>query len=642
MMFVRHCQTGLILIAFTAVVVAMPSGLLAETPSHDDMVAMALQAFDDRLYGQAESYGVAFLEKFPNSPHRVRMRYLLGRTYFLQGRFVKAREAFLTLINDDEVCFSDQADGLFWLAESCAQLDRWEEAKAYYVEFVSKTSDSPFLEKSLFTLGLICLEEKLFSGAEAYLSNAVMAYPRGRYVAQAQYYRGLIYAHWKNYHRAVQLLREAMFAPSGLPDPLRRDCLFQLGENRLRLGQFRLALTYYREFCQTFPEDARTPFALYGAGWCQVKTGQGESALVFFQELIRRFPKSDPYRFALFRTGEIHLEQDHFEKARDAFGRIVKEYPESELVPQALVSLGWCHLNLGDWDAVIEIAHRLLKLPSGQVEKALPQLLLGEAHFQRAQYKEALPYYFSLLNTPSQRESALYKISRCYFFLEEYKDAITNVEILSLEYPDSDYLQECLYVRGKAAYQLGETEKAAASFLEIVKQEKDDSWTVAASYELGKIYYERKDLNRAKDFFARITQTAPRTETAILASYYLGIIYTKEDNSGDALRSLHVGLESENATVAAECHYRIGEIYLERKAYYLSLHHFQTIVDTLADQPGWVELALFQIGNVRLLQGDAAEADRIFRRVLEESKDSDLREASEKMLASIATLKPKP
>jgi len=344
----------------------------------------------------------------------------------------------------------------------------------------------------------------------------------------------------------------------------------------------------------------------------------------------------------LFRTGEIHLEQDDFEKARDAFGRVVKEFPEGELVPQAMVNLGWCHLNLGDWDAVIEIAHRLLKLPSGPVEKALPQLLLGEAHFQTAQYKEALPYYFSLLNTPSQRENALYRISRCYFFLEEHKDAITNVEILSLEYPDSDYLEECLYLRGKAAYQLGDTEKAAASFLDIVKQGKDDSWTVAASYELGKIYYERKDLSRAKGLFARITETAPRTETAILASYYLGIIHTKEGHSGDALRSLHVGLESENAAVAAECHYRIGEIYLERKTYYLSLHHFQTVVDTLADQSGWVELALFQMGNVRLVQGDPVEADRIFRRVLTESKDADLREASEKMLASIETLKTKP
>jgi len=642
MMFAKHGHTGLILIVFAAVLVAMPSSLFADTPSHDDMVAMALQAFDDRLYGQAESYGAAFLEKFPNSPHRARMQYLLGRIYFLQGKFVKARETFLTLINDDEVCTADQAEGLFWLAESCAQLDRWEEAKAYYVEFVSKTSDSPFLEKSLFALGLICLEEKLFSGAEAYLSNAVMAYPHGRYVAEAKYYRGLIYADWKNYHRAVQLLREAMFAPSGLPDPLRRDCLFQLAENRLRLGQFRLALPYYREFCQTYPDDARTPFALYGAGWCQVKTGQGEPALVFFQELIKRFPKSDPYRLALFRTGEIHLEHNDFDKAGDAFGRIVKEFPESDLVPQALVNLGWSHLNLGDWDAVIEISHRLLKLPSVRVERALPQLLLGEAHFQRAQYKEALPYYFSLLNTPSQRENALYKISRCSFFLDEYKHAITNVEILSLEYPDSDDLEECLYLRGKAAYQLGDTEKAAASFLDIVKQERDDSWTVAASYELGKIYYERKDLNRAKDLFARITQIAPQTETAILASYYLGIIHTKEDNSGDALRSLHVGLESENAAVAAECHYRIGEIYLEKKAYYLSLHHFQTIVDTLVDQHEWVELALFQMGKVRLLQGDPAEADRIFRSVLEKSKDPDLREASERVLASIETEKPKP
>jgi TolA-binding protein len=165
---------------------------------------------------------------------------------------------------------------------------------------------------------------------------------------------------------------------------------------------------------------------------------------------------------------------------------------------------------------------------------------------------------------------------------------------------------------------------------------------VAASCELGKIYYERKDLKKAKNLFFRITQTAPQTETADLASYYLGIIYAKENNSGEALRHLHVALDSENRTMKAECHYRIGEIYLEKEAYFLSLHHFQTVVDTLADQTGWAELALFQIGNVRLAQGDAAEAQRVFQRVLEESKDPDLREVSESISAALEKGKPQP
>jgi len=634
-MGVKHGQTISTLFVLAAVFVCTPICLCAETPSHDDMVTTAARAFKDRLYGQAEDHLVAFLERFPTSPQRLEMQYLLGRTYFLQGRFVKARETFLSLINDDQVSLPDQTNGLFWLAESCTQLDQWDEAKAYYVEFVSKTSDSPYLEKSLFALALICLKNKSFFEAEAYLSKGVMAYPMGRYVAQEQYYRGLVYGEWRNYHRAVQLLRDALSAPPGLPDPLLRDCLFQLAENRLALGQFRLALPHYRDFYRAYPEDKRAPFALYGVGWCQLRTGQGEAALASFQELIKQFPKSGPYQLALFRTGEIHLEQGHLEKAREAFGRLVKEFPENELVAEALVNLGWCHLNLGSWDEVTRVAHRLLKLPSDQVEKALPQLLLGQAHFQRAQYEEALPYFFSLLNTPSQRENALYKISRCYFYQGEYKDAITNVEILSLEYPDSDYLEECLYLRGEAAHHLGDTEKAAASFLEILRQEKDNPWAVAASYELGKIYYERKDLKKAKNFFFRITQTAPQTETAILASYYLGIIYTKENTSGEALRYLHAALDSENKAMEAECHYRIGEIYLERKAYFLSLHHFQTVVDTLADQTGWVELALFQIGNVRLTQGDTTEANRVFRKVLEESKDPDLREVTESILASL-------
>ncbi len=410
----------------------------------------------------------------------------------------------------------------------------------------------------------------------------------------------------------------------------------------MRLGQFQLALQHYEEFYGDFPQDPRAPFALYGAGWCQLETGEKEAALRTFGELVKKFPKSDPIHDALYRMGEIHLESKNYAKAREVFSQFVGQFPQSELFAPGLVNLGWSLLNLGDFDGVTQVAHRLLKLPSGQVERALPQLLLGEVHFQRGQYKDALPYFFNLLNTPSQRENALYKISRCYFYQGEYKDAITNVEILALEYPDSKKLGECLYLRGRAAISLGDIEKAIASFSEILQKESDDSWTAAAQYELAKIYYERRDQKKAKVLFTEAAQDASGSESAVLASYYLGIIYSKERNTTKALEYLDRALASNNGAIRAESHYRIGEIYFQKKAYNLSLYHFQTIVETLTDQKGWVELAFFEIGSVRLAQGESDEAERAFQRVLDLSKDPDLREASEKVLVSIEKRRLKP
>jgi TolA-binding protein len=606
-----------------------------ETPTGDQVMVIAVEAYRDGDYPRAESQIVDFLERFPQSPHRSDMRYLLGRAYFLQNDFRKARETLLLLINDNHVNLVNQSSGLFWLAESCAQLDLWDEATTYYRELVNQNSGSPFVEKSLFALGVIALHNRSLTEAEDYFSKGVAAFPTGRYKSQSQYYRGLIYSEWNNYHRAVQLLREAIFSPPSLAGPMRKDALFYLAENRVRLGQFQLALPYYRDFYTTYAEDSRTPAALYGAAWCELNMGQKRAALRSFQELIRQFPKSAPYPFALNRIGEIHLEQGDYEKAREAFGQVVKEFPDSELVVSALVNLGWCHLNVGDFDEMTEVAHRLLEQSTRQEEKTLSHVLLGEAHFHRGHYKEALPYFFNLLNTPSQRENALYKISRSYFNEKKYKDAITNIEILLLEYPDAEHLEECLYLRGQAAHHLGETEKAIASYSEILTQEGRDSWTLGALYELGKMYYERKDVKKARDLFSRIVRIAPDGPTTTLASYFLGILYSKDEGNPDALLHLHNALKSSDRAIKAECHYRMGVIYLQRKAYDLSIHHFRTIVDTLTDQRGWVELALFQIGNVRVAQGDTAEAKRTFQKVLEVSKDPDLRASSDKMLSSI-------
>ncbi len=635
----RRAVTGLVL--GWGLVLGSGSLSFGQTPSEDQMVTAAVSAYEDKLYPVAENQILEFLKKFPRSRHRLDMTYLLGRIYFLREEFRKGRDAFLNLINDNAVDKTHQTNGLFWLAESCVQLNQWEEAKAYYKEFIEKASDSPFREKGLFAIGLISLQEGALAEAESYFRKEITAFPYGQYRYRAQFYRGLVYGQLKNYHQAVQLLREALSAPSHFPASLRKEALFQLAENRLRLGQFQLALPHYEEFYETYPQDARVPFALYGAGWCQLNVGEKRAALKSFSELIKRFPKSDPSRHALYQIGEIHLEYKDYKKAREAFTQLVNEFPKSEMAASALVNLGWCYLNLGDVDEMSRVAHRLLKLPSDQIKKTLPQLLLGETHFQKGQYEEALPYFFNLLNTPSQRQNTLYKISRCYFYLEQYKDAITNVEILTLEYPDSGHLDECLYLRGVAAIRLGDIEKAIASFSEILKRGKHGSWTEAAQYELGKIYYERKDLKKAKDLFTRIVRGRSGTPTAIQASYYLGIISFKEDDSEDALEHLNVALESSSRAIQAECHYRLGEIYFEKKAYTLSLFHYQTIVESLSDQRAWVELALFATGNVRLELGESAEAGKAFQKVLEVSKDPDLREASERVLASIEKLNSK-
>jgi len=642
MMLFRWRRTITAIVVGWALLVWQGDPLSGETVSESQMVAIAVGAYEDRLYPVAESQILEFLKKFPDSQHRLDMTYLLGKAYFNQAKFRKARETFLSVINENAVDTVSQTNGLFWLAESCVQLNRWKEAKAYYLEFVGKTSNSPLLEKSLFALGLISLQEKTLTEAETYFRKGVTAFPKGPYRFQQQYYRGLIFSQMKNYHRAVQLLRETISPSSDLPVDLRMDALFQLAENRLKLGQFQLARQHYMEFYKSYPQDPRAPSALYGVGWCQLNTGQTEAALESFQELTQRFPKSVPNHDALYRIGEIQLERKNYQKAEEALSQFVSQFPQSKMLAPALVNLGWSLLNLGDLDAMTRVAHRLLKLPLGQIEKALPQLLLAEVHFQKGQCKDALPYFFNLLNTPSQRENALYKISRCYFYDGEFKDAITNVEILALEYPDSKNLDECLYLRGQAAGRLGDVEKAIESFSEILQKGHDDFWTVAAQYELGKIYYERRDQKRAEDLFTRVVQKAPESETAILASYYLGIIYFKDKNSASALHHLDLALASKNEAIKAECHFRMGEIYLQKKTYQLSLYHFQTIVDTLADQKGWLELAFFEIGNLHLAQGESAEAERALQKVLEISEDPDLREASEKVLASIERLQLKP
>ena len=81
-------------------------------------------------------------------------------------------------------------------------------------------------------------------------------------------------------------------------------------------------------------------------------------------------------------------------------------------------------------------------------EKNFIQWLNAELIFSEGRVSDSLPYYFNILNSRF-REKALYQIGRGYFFENKFREAITNLDILLLEFPSSEYAEEGLFVKAE-------------------------------------------------------------------------------------------------------------------------------------------------------------------------------------------------
>jgi TolA-binding protein len=355
----------------------------AASPSREKLLTIAIGAFNDKFYGFAENQFETYIESYPHSPNIEKVYYLLGRTYYLQGKILEAKEVFQKVVNEFP-SFQHRGNALFWLGRTWLELGNHEEAVKYYRKLVFRHQNNEHLRW------------KRFIEAEYYLME-LMSYPiAGDTLIQVQYWLGLIFFNQGRYREAESQLDDLVSNPASSRKPYFREALFLLAEIRLRLSLYEQARQTYLTFARLFPKDIFSPDVLFGLGWSQYRSGDAQGAIQTYVEFKKRFPDSKLLPDARFRLGEIYLhERDHI-KALEEFKGVVQDFPKSPTFGKSLLHMGWCYLNVGQFEEAAEISHRILKLPAHEREKSLSQLILGEVYFHENRYSEALPYYFNL------------------------------------------------------------------------------------------------------------------------------------------------------------------------------------------------------------------------------------------------------
>ena len=405
-----------------------------------------------------------------------------------------------------------------------------------------------------------------------------------------------------------------------------------LAEIRLRLSRYEKARQAYLIFTRLFPKDTLYADVLFGLGWSQYQSGDTEEAIQTYLQFKERFSDSKLLPEVRFRMGEMYLQQEDYTKALEEFKGVVQDFSQNARFGQSLLYMGWCYLNVGEFEEAAKISHKILKLPAHEREKYLSQLILGEIYFHENRYSEALPYYFNLINIPEYRENGLFKMAQCYFYEGKFKDALTNIGILILEYPDFKNMQELLFIRGEASSKLENFDLAIRSYQEITKANKTGKWTTHALFNLGKIYILRRDLEKVKEVFHRLIEDFPNSPLSPLAAFRLGTIYFNEGNEEKALDAYTLALNTDDKRVLAESYFRCGEIYFKQANYSKAMENFRAIEGNFKAQTPWYELAQFEVGNIQRQLGKITEAKAVYKKMLKDSKDPELKGTIQKML----------
>jgi len=338
----------------------------------------------------------------------------------------------------------------------------------------------------------------LHPDAEQLVRNFAKKYPTHPKTALANYELGLYYFEQKDYKKAVELLAQAPVHLLSIKQ--NKELEFKLGYSYFATKDFDKAKVYFDKNKTTgFREDEhRFAYASnYYAGYIAYRKGDYAAAKADLKiaEKNEAYASIVPYMI----TEILYKENDIYEVIR---------YGEAALAKKPPV------------DQADEIA-----------------LLVGDAYYQKADYKTADKYFTRYAEGKRSFDPVVqYKIGYTDYKNNDYKEAITNFKAVALK---KDALgQNAAYYLGLSYLKENNKPFALTAFDQARKNNHDKDVTEAATLKYAQVNYELGNFREVINALADFNKNYPDSEQGEEADKLLSEAYFGSNNYAEAIRHI--------------------------------------------------------------------------------------------------------
>ena len=596
----------------------------------EQLIWVGIGAFKDGFYDIAEKQFSIFIKFYPKHDKVFDIYYLLGRTLFIRGKLKEAKTVFSKIITEGKY-FENMDDALLGMADLEMRLGNREEASKHLLSVIKKFQKFDRIDYSYYLLGLLELGSNQLTAAELTFKKVSQYSKNNELIRSSSFWLGILYFRQKQYETAAGYFQTLWENPKSIPPEYLKYALFWLGESELKLGKIHEAKHHYQTFYERFKNDPLAPEASWRMGFCEYQLGNVKDSIEIFQLFKNQFKDSPFLLYTHYLLGKMFLMNgDHLSSIKEL--NLVLNSSQGNVWGGALfLTLYWNYVYLGDIEGANRIFQRLQKLNHFEDEKIFIQWLNAEMFYIGGEMAESLPYYFNILNTRF-REKALFQIGKGYFFENKYRESITNLDILLLEFPNSKYLEEGLFIKGECLVQLGNLDQALETYHLIVRQNKNNFWQLFALTQIGSIYSFRNEPHKAENAFKKVMEDFPTHPLFYNAALQLGNLNFNKNNIVEAVHYYSIVLKGNILELLGEAHFGLGEIFYQQGKYEKALQSFETAIRYLKETSSWFFLTQLEIGNLKRIGGKFEEAKKSYLIILDQSKDEEIKKAARESL----------
>ncbi|MEM1157381.1 MAG: tetratricopeptide repeat protein [Verrucomicrobiota bacterium] len=414
-------------------------------------------------------------------------------------------------------------------------------------------AESTFFERRGISFAKRAFQDNLYDVAKIKLTNFLEKYPESDFkhealwlLAQSHYFLGEKAA-------ALDILNEVNLAAD---DSLAPGFLYWRAQTLASSEKLESAIKSYRTFLNAYPEHELVTKTRLGLSKALFRMGNEKEANSILNPLLS-LKNSDPgkqaamlqqcrilvakekYAEALevlvalnmakpsgellyessFMEGEIYRLQGNHEDALLAYRRITSD---ALAQPRSLVVSAWhtCGMILALQDKWLEASKDFekafrLALNSEQIQESVQRYL--EVQFKNQTLTTAALEVRNFVNKhPDTAVSGLYAIGKYFFLEKKYDAAITELDHLLMNYPDSEWIWPAQLTMAEALIQKNQSEEAVVTLRDLAENSPRSDVKTRALTLIGEQYFAERKFTAAAKAFSQATEHATLAEKEVL------------------------------------------------------------------------------------------------------------------------------
>jgi TolA-binding protein len=349
-------------------------------------------------------------------------------------------------------------------------------------------------------------------------------------VTDAEYYSSI--AALKLFNTDAEY-RMTIFVSTHPESPKINEAKLALGDYFYQNKNYRKAITWYESVNRQELEAEKLAEYFFRLGYSLYTRGDKSRALLMFSEIKDIDTEYTPS--AIYYYSQIAYEQKMYQTAMEGFMRLKDDKTFGGVVPFYIVQILYLQK---DYDGILSMAPDLLK-SAGEERSVEMYRFIGDAYYNKGNYKEALPYLekYSSVAKAVEREDK-YQLGYCYYKTGEIDKAIKLFLEIGVK---SDLLSQNIWnLLGDCYLQKGDKKRAQFAFGEASKLNYDKKIKEESLFNYAKLTYETSysPFGETIAAFQEYIDLYPGSERIQEAYEYLVTTFLQIKNYKAALSSL--------------------------------------------------------------------------------------------------------